>query len=87
MGPFSNSNLDPTNIFDPGVPGFIGPDGAGQATEDNFVNPLFVGFATEVIDYSPAPGVSADFSDPTLALGEVTAESVDIVSLGELTLE
>ena len=84
---FSNSTLDPDNPFDPGVPGFIGPDGLGQVTESNFVNPIFVSFATGVEDYSPAPGVVADFSDPSLALGAVTAEFDDVVSLGELSKE
>lgn len=84
---FSNSTFDPTNPFDPGVPGFIGSDGPGKVTEKNFVNPIFVGFATGVEDYSPAPGVAADFSDPNKALGEVTAEFDDVVSLGELSNE
>ena len=84
---FSNSTFDPTNPFDPGVPGFVGPDGPGQVTEDNFINPIFVGFATGVEDYSPAPGVVADFSDPNKAKGAVTAEFDDVVSLGELSQE
>ena len=84
---FSNSTFDPTNPFDPGVPGFVGPDEDGQVTEDNFVNPIFVGFATGVEDYSPAPGVAADFSDPSKALGAVTAQFDDVVSLGELSQE
>ncbi|MDJ0596193.1 MAG: hypothetical protein QNJ72_40465, partial [Pleurocapsa sp. MO_226.B13] len=84
---FSNSTFDPTNPFDPGVPGFVGPDGPGQVTEDNLINPIFVDFATGVEDYSPAPGVAAEFSDPNKALGEVTAEFDDVVSLGELSNE
>ncbi|MDJ0745530.1 MAG: calcium-binding protein [Xenococcaceae cyanobacterium MO_167.B27] len=84
---FSNSTFDPTNPFDPGVPGFVNPDGIGKVTEDNFINPIFVGFATGVEDYSPAPGVVADFSDPNKATGAVTAEFDDVVSLGELSQE
>ncbi|NEO59670.1 MAG: calcium-binding protein [Moorea sp. SIO4G2] len=84
---FSKSTFDPTNPFDPGVPGFVGSDGPGKVTEKNFLNPIFVGFATGVEDYSPAPGVIADFSDPNKALGEVTAKFDDVVSLGELSQE
>jgi hypothetical protein len=83
-GPFSRSTSDPTNPFDPGVPGFVGPSGPGQVTEDNFINPIFVGFATGFQDYLPAPGVVPGFSNPVRALGPVTARFDDVVSLGEL---
>jgi hypothetical protein len=84
-GSFSGPTLDASNPFDPGIPGFVGPDGAGKVTPNNFVNPIFVGFATEVKDYSPAPGVIASFSNPAKALGAVTSQFDDVVSLGELT--
>ncbi len=84
---FSNSTFDPTNTFDAGIPGFVGSDGPGQVTSDNLLNPIFIGFATGVVDYSPAPGVIADFSNPNVSLGAVTAQFDDVVSLGELTKE
>ena len=86
-GSFSGPTFDPSNPFDPGVPGFVGPDGPGKVTPNNFVNPIFVGFATEVKDYSPAPGVVPSFSNPAKALGAVTAQFDDVVSLGELTAD
>ncbi|MBG1262162.1 PEP-CTERM sorting domain-containing protein, partial [Nostoc commune] len=40
-----------------------------------------------VKDYSPAPGVVPSFSNPAKALGAVTAQFDDVVSLGELTAD
>jgi len=89
---------DPTNAYDAPVPGFVGPDGDGfspDSSASNYVNPLFFGWAVEqVVNYSPAPGVglytplpglTLDFSIPSKALGPVTGDNFDVVSLGDLS--
>lgn len=93
-GPFSGAVQDPSNLYDPPVPGFTGPDGEGKARllqsggtyrhPNNRVNPLFVGWASGIVDYSPAPSVSAAWSDPNQALGPVTGDNFQVVSLGDL---
>ncbi len=83
-GPYSQSAGDLSNPWDPGVPGFVGPDGDGQWTTNNYVNPDFVAWATEVVDYSPAPGLNAIWTDPQKALGPTTGSHIDVVSLGDL---
>ena len=73
------------NIFDAGIPGFVGEDGIGISDGDNnVVNPLFAAWASGVAGYAPAPGVDSDWSNPTLALGPGTGDKFDIVSLGDL---
>ncbi len=63
-----------------GIQGFI--DGA--------VNPVFQGWATGVVDYTPFDlaeiqnYVGGAYADPTKALGAVTGSNVDIVSLGDM---
>ena len=94
-GPYSAASNDPANASDAPVPGFVGPDGEGGARIDdgfgvflhprNYVNPLFLGWAADVPDYSPAPGVSGGFADETVSLGPVTGDNFDIVSLGDLS--
>ena len=96
-GPYSGGQHDPDNPYDPGVPGFVGPHGPGQArldrgdgtfeNPDNYVNPDFVAWATGWTDYLPSDSGddwSGDWDDPTKALGPVTGQNYDIVSLGEL---
>lgn len=91
-GPYSAALNDPANAYDAPVPGFIGPDGSGKArlwngdyyeNPDNYVNPVFFAWADNVVAYSPADAVS--FDDPSLALGPVTGDNFDVVSLGDLT--
>ena len=92
--PYSLGLNDPTNVWDAPVPGFIGPDGEGKARLDdgfggfyharNFVNPIFFGWAQSATDYVRADGQTA-FSDPALALGPVTGDYTDVVSLGDLS--
>lgn len=94
-GPYSQGLADPSNAHDAPVPGFVGPDGEGMArVEDefgeisnpnNYVNPLFFGWAAAVADYSAAGGVGAGWSDPDFTLGPVTGDNFDIASLGELS--
>jgi hypothetical protein len=93
-GPYSAGMNDPTNIYDAPIPGFVGPDGIGGAklpdglggtmNPDNYVNPLFFDWASSVFNYSPAPGVGGSFSNSSLALGPVTGNYLDVVSLGDL---
>ena len=98
-GPYSAALDDPANPHDAPVPGFIGRHGIGKArlqsgvdengnpvfqNPDNYVNPLFFAWAGSVVDYSRADG-DLSFSDPSRALGEVTGDNFDVVSLGDLT--
>ena len=88
---FSRPTEDYDNLFDAGVPGFVGPAGDGVPTSSaavNYVNPIFGAWATTVIDYSPAGGISEinpDFTNYAKALGAVTGDNFDIVSLGDLS--
>ncbi len=85
MGSFSTA-LASENLFDAGIPGFTGPDGIGVSDgAQNGLNPAFAGWAEEVIDYSPAPGVSPDWTNAVNALGPVNADNFTLVSLGEVT--
>jgi hypothetical protein len=74
-GPYSSglANNNPGAI-DPGIPGFVG----------SAVNPVFVGWATACTQYQPAPDVAPGWDDPSAALGPVTGDNFDIVSLGDL---
>ncbi|MEM6333205.1 MAG: dockerin type I domain-containing protein [Planctomycetota bacterium] len=73
-----------SGIIDAGVPGFVGPDGDGLVTANNAVNPAFVAWATQVVDYSPTPGVSSSWLNANNVLGPVTGNNFDIASLGDL---
>lgn len=59
---------------EPGIPGFVGGE----------LNPAFVGWASASLDYAPAPGVAAAWQSPHKALGPVTGNNADVVSLGDL---
>lgn len=98
-GPYAADANDPTNPFDAPIPGFIGPDGVGKAriqsgvdidgnpvyiNIDNYVNPVFKGWATSIIDYRPAAGVASAWKTPSKALGAVTGDNFDIATLGDL---
>lgn len=88
-GPYSQGLNDSGNPYDAPIPGFVGVHGDGKSTANganpgNYVNPIFKGWATTVVSYAPAPGVSAGFADPNKALGAVTGDNFDIVSLGDL---
>lgn len=94
-GPYSAALDDAFNPYDAPVPGFVGPHGDGKARvlesegvnahPNNFVNPLFAGWASGVADYSPTPGVAGAWADPANALGPVTGDNFHIVSLGDLS--
>ncbi|MEJ2700892.1 MAG: DUF4465 domain-containing protein [Sedimentisphaerales bacterium] len=71
-----------------GVNGYVDPnDGwrpARPGEADAILNPIFRGWAAEVVSYLPAPGLAAQWTDPNLALGPATGSIADIVSLGDL---
>jgi hypothetical protein len=71
---------------EPGVNGYIGEDWrhANPADADAIINPIFRGWATSVVSYEPAPGISVVWVDPNKALGQATGDNLDIVSLGDL---
>lgn len=93
-GPYSAGLSDNANIHDAPVPGFIGPHGAGKARIDdgtgefqnpnNRVNPLFFAWASSVPSYLRSDA-DAGFNEPEYALGPVTGDNFDVVSLGDLT--
>lgn len=95
-GPYSAGLKDPANVHDAPVPGFTGPHGVGKAripngnggfqNPANRVNPLFFAWAADYTDYVRSD-TDAGFGDPTYALGSVTGDNFDIVSLGDLTAE
>ena len=91
----ANDPLINPDAPDPGIPGFVGPHGDGKArldngdgtfqNPDNYVNPLFVGWATGYLNYLPSDSSwSGDWANPAKALGPVTGNNTDIVSLGDL---
>jgi hypothetical protein len=93
-GPYSLGVDDPLNAHDAPVPGFIGPHGIGKARlddgmgnithPDNHVNPLFFAWASGTQDYERSDS-DAGFNDPTFALGPVTGDHFDVVSLGDMS--
>lgn len=86
-GPYSNAIKDENGALDAGIPGFVGPAGDGVVAADdqkNTVNPLFTGWATRLVDYTPAPGVASCWTNTSKALGPVTGNNMDIVSLGDM---
>ncbi len=83
MGGFS-AGLASDTVFDAAVPGFTGLDGDGISDGAmNTVNQAFAGWAEEVIAYEPALGISSDWTNTVNALGPVTGNNGNVVSLGE----
>jgi len=74
-----------------GINGYVDPDNryqhANPQDPNAILNPVFSGWATDVVSYHPAPGLAGQWSDPTMALGPVTGSNMDIVSLGDLDSE
>ncbi len=74
-----------------GINGYINPGndwGHADPQDPNAViNPIFRGWATEVVSYQPAPGLAGQWTDPSMALGPATGSNIDIVSLGHLNQE
>ncbi|MBL7187102.1 MAG: DUF4465 domain-containing protein [Phycisphaerae bacterium] len=72
-----------------GISGYVDPNnGWGHADPQDpnaVINPIFRGWATEVVSYEPAPGLAGQWTDPSMALGPATGSNIDIVSLGHLS--
>ncbi|MFC1603431.1 DUF4465 domain-containing protein [Planctomycetota bacterium] len=73
-----------------GISGYVNPNNHGRHADplsdpNAVVNPIFKGWATAVADYEPAPGVDALWANSNSALGPVTSDRLDIVSLGDLS--
>lgn len=75
-GPYSGPNTTSGAIDDP-IWGY----------QDGLLNPAFVDWAAEVVDYSPAnPHLLDDvWEDASLALGEAVNDRTHVVSLGDLS--
>lgn len=69
-GPYSGPMGGGSAIDEP-VPGFVGSDGDGIVSDNNYLNPVFKGWASRVVDYSPAPGIDAMWKNANLALGPI----------------
>lgn len=88
-GPYSAGLNDPENVYDAPVPGFTGSNGTGSAPLDdaenqNRINPLFFAWADDYQDYERSDADSG-FDEPEYALGPVTGDNFDVVSLGDMT--
>ena len=94
LGPYSSPMANAVaDAPDAGIPGFVGPDGEGKCREqgaNNYVNPLFVGWATGYTVYDPfnLAGIqnysNGAFAIPENTLGPVTGHEFDVASLGDL---
>ena len=72
-----------------GIAGFVGPDGDGVVSANNYINPIFKswasGFDYQPFDYAEIQNYAGgEFSHPERALGAVTGDNFDIVSLGDM---
>ncbi len=79
--------LAPAGPYSGPVGGTGGPDEPVAGFVDGAPNPAFVAWADTVVDYAPANPAELDirWQDPSLALGPVTGDRLDVVSLGELS--
>jgi len=68
IGRYSDSSTSDPDKIDAGIPGFVGADGDGKVTPNNVINPIFVAWATDVVDYSPTVGVEDPWRSPEKAL-------------------
>jgi hypothetical protein len=97
-GPYSPGKGGPAEaaFVDAGIAGFVGPAGLGvtaNGTNGNYVNPIFTAWASKVVQYTPSDtigtygqnGIGSQFADPTKALGPVTGNNMDIVSMGDMS--
>lgn len=82
-------------FIDAGIAGFVGPAGEGlwaRNNNGNYVNPIFKGWASRVVAYTPSDettfygnnGIGPQFADPAKTLGPVTGDNFDIVSMGDM---
>ena len=76
---------------EPGVNGYIDPitwRHASPQDRNAVLNPIFRGWATGCVEYSPSDTAwSGVWNDPNKAFGPATGQNFDIVSLGELNRE
>jgi hypothetical protein len=81
-GPYTNDS----------IPGYVGSAGDG-VVKGNYVNPVFVGWATGVVNYTPSDeigfygqnGISDRFADPSAALGAIgSGTGMPVVCLGDM---
>ncbi|MHC4326053.1 MAG: DUF4465 domain-containing protein, partial [Planctomycetota bacterium] len=74
-----------------GINGYVDPGNYWQHADPQdpnaVINPIFRGWATEVVSYQPAPGLDSQWTDSSMTLGPATGDKLDIVSLGDLTQE
>jgi hypothetical protein len=84
---FNGLQADTGPYIDSGIPGFVDSDlnPTDPETPGAEVHPLFCRWATNWIAYEPAAQtIAPDFIDPQKALGPVTGQLGDVVSLGDL---
>ncbi len=72
-----------------GVSAFVDSNGMPSSSDDpnSIINPVFKDWAASIVSYEPTPGVylrDPCFYDPNMALGPVTGDLFDVVSLGDL---
>jgi len=99
--PFSEGTGGGGAVDEP-IPGFVGPEGDGVSTSDSngdvlnngqSVNPIFVGWATSVLNYAPANRSLIDstwkypdsVTNAPAPLGPPTGNVYEVVSLGDLS--
>lgn len=75
-----------------GINGYINPfdprrQHASPQDPNAVINPIFRGWATEVVSYHQTLGVDLRWSDPNMTLGPATGNVNDIFSLGDLSRE
>lgn len=77
----------PAGPYSGPVGGTGGDDEPIAGFVDGAPNPAFVAWADAVVDYAPAnpAELEARWQDPSLALGPITGDRLDVVSLGELS--
>jgi hypothetical protein len=88
---FQPESTDTASYNDAGINGYINPynDWKHSSPQDPnaVINPIFRGWATEVVNYNQTPGVDSQWSDPNKTLGPVIGNATDIFSLGDLSRE
>jgi autotransporter-associated beta strand protein len=79
---------DEAAYVDAGIAGFVGPAGIGVAadgTNGNYVNPVFSGWATTIVNYDPAFNVSDSWKNGSSAvLGPATGSVGSVAVLGDM---
>ena len=88
---FQSEQTDAVSYNDAGINGYINPynDWKHSSPQDPnaVINPIFRGWATDIVSYNQTPGVDSRWSDPNKTLGPATGNVNDIFSLGDLSTE